>query len=363
MIAQTLIIGAIITILQLDYIRSKELGFDKDLIYTFEFNADEQTRSRQQALKQAMLQIPSVNSVSFSSDQPLSGNTWNSNFRYGSHPEDERFSISLKFCDADYKETYDIQLLAGRWLTRSDTMREAVVNNTVLRKLGIRDPQEAIGQNLRLGGHRQLKIVGITKDFHTHSLRQAYEPLLMSTRKDFYWEAGVKIHSNNVNQSIASINKVFDEVLPEQVFRGEFLDEGIAQFYEDDSRLSLTCKGFGLLAILISCLGLFGLATHAAAQRVKEIGIRKVLGANLSGIIGLMSKDFLLLVIIAIVAAVPIAWFFMNKWLENFVYRIDIEWWVFALAGIIAIVISFLTVSFQSVRAALANPVESLRNE
>lgn len=362
-IAQVLIVGALITIMQLDYIKSKDLGFKKDLVYFFNFNSDSLTIARQNGLKQGLLQIPTVESVSFNSDQPLSGNTWSSNFRYGSHPEDEPFSISLKFCDEDYQKTYGINLLAGRWLAPSDTLREAVINQTVLRKLGIHDPKEAIGEFIRLGGRSRMPIVGVTEDFHTHSLRRQHEPLLMTTRKDFYWESGLKIRPDNINQTVAAINKTFDEVLPEQVFNGQFLDENIAQFYQDDNRLSATCKGFGFLAILISCLGLFGLATHAASQRVKEIGIRKVLGASVSGIIGLLSKDFLKLVMVALLIASPIAAWFMNKWLNNFVFRIDIEWWVFAVAGIAAVSIAFLTVSYQSIRAALSNPINSLRNE
>lgn len=362
-IAQALIVGAIITIMQMDYIRSKDLGFDKELIYTFGFNYDSLSVARQTGLKQAMLQIPTVKSLAFSSDQPLSGNTWSSNFRYGTRPEDEPYSMNLKFCDTDYQKTYGINLLAGKWLSPSDTMREAVVNKTVLDKLGINDPQEAIGQTIQMGRRTPLSIVGVTEDFHTHSLRREHQTLMMTTRKEYYWEAGVKIRPDYVQKTTLAINKVFDEVMPEQVFTGRFLDENIEQFYQDDSRLSATCKGFGLLAILISCLGLFGLATHAAAQRVKEIGIRKVLGATLSEIISLLSKDFLKLVIIALIVASPLAWIFMNNWLDNFVFRINIEWWVFALAGIVAVVIAFLTVVYQAVKAALMNPVKALRDE
>ncbi len=361
-IAQALIIGAIITINQLDYIRSQDLGFNKDLVYTFVIGTDSTTQAKQNGLKQRLLQIPTIETVSFSSDQPLSGNTWQSNFRYGSRPEDERYSISLKFCDIDYQKTYGLQLLAGKWLSLSDTMRQAVVNQTLLKKLGIRNPQEVVGQNISLG-RRSLPIVGVTKDFHTHSLHQDHEPLLITSRKAYYWEVGVKIRRDDISASIASIKNVFDQVLPEQVFVGNFLDEDIAQFYQSDDRLSATCKGFGLLAILISCLGLFGLATHAAAQRVKEIGVRRVLGASVSNIIGLLSKDFLALVMVALLIASPIAWYFMDRWLDNFVFRIDIQWWVFVLAGVMAVVIAFLTVSYQSVRAALASPVKSLKSE
>lgn len=362
-IAQGLIIGAIIAILQLDFIRSQDLGFNNELVYTFNFNSDSTTISRQNALKEGLIRIPSVISTSFSSDQPLSGNTWTSNFRYASRPEDEKYGINLKFCDENYMETYGITLLAGRWLQASDTMREAVVNMTLLRKLGIVDPTEVLGQNIRQGGRRLIKIVGVAKDFHTHDFRTEYEPIMMSTRKEYYWEAGVKIRVGDITATTNAIKGVFDEVLPEQVFTGQFLDESIARFYENDNRLARTCKAFGLLAILISCLGLFGLATHAAAQRKKEIGVRKVLGATVMGIVGLLSKDFLKLVFLALLLASPLAWYVMNTWLQDFAYRIAIPWWVFLLAGITAIFIATLTVSFQSVKAALANPVKSLYNE
>ncbi len=362
-IAQALIVGSIITILQLDYIRSQDLGFKQDLIYTFSFGSDSTTIARQSALKQRLLAIPSVEKVSLSSDQPLSGNTWASNFRYGSRPEDENYGITLKYCDPDYQDTYGIELVAGKWFAPSDTMRQAVVNMTLLKKLGISNPEEVLGQKLRLGSRRVLEITGVSEDFHTHSFRQEHDPLLMTTFKDFYWEAGLKIRPDDIKGTTAAIQATFDDVLPEQVFSGQFLDENIARFYEDDARLASTCKAFGLLAILISCLGLFGLATHAAAQRIKEVGIRKVLGASISGIVALLSKDFLKLVILALLLATPIAWYFMSNWLDDFVYRIDIPWWVFIMAGAGAIFIAFLTVSYQSIRAALANPVKSLKSE
>jgi putative ABC transport system permease protein len=185
----------------------------------------------------------------------------------------------------------------------------------------------------------------------------------MTTRKEFYNVMGIKIHPENMTAITAAIQKVYEETFPEQVFEGEYFDESIAEFYRDESRFSLTCKGFALLAVFISCLGLFGLASLIAVQKTKEIGIRKVLGASVAGITGLLAKDFLKLVTVAILIASPLAYLFMQKWLQDFAYRIDIQWRMFLLAGIVAIAIAFLTVSFQSVRAALANPVKSLRSE
>jgi putative ABC transport system permease protein len=208
-----------------------------------------------------------------------------------------------------------------------------------------------------------MNIVGVVEDFHTHSLREEHEPTVLTTRSRFYSQTGIKIRPGNLQATIASIQGVFDEVLPEQIFDGEFLDERIANFYTDENRFSATCKGFGLLAIFISCLGLLGLAAHAAQRRTKEIGVRKVLGASVAGITGLLAKDFLKLVLISFLIATPVAWWAMNQWLADFAYRIDIQGWMFLVAGVVAMTIAFLTVSFQSIRAALANPVKSLRSE
>ena len=362
-IAQGLIVGTLVTLSQLDFIQSRDLGFSKDLIYTFNVGVDSSALSRQLGLKQELLQIPTVESISFSSDKPLSGNTWAQNFRYASRPEDERYSITTKFCDADYQKTYGMEMLVGKWYEPSDTIKDGVVNMTLLRKLGVQNPEEAVGQNVYLGGRRPVRITGVVADFHTYSLHDETRPLLITTLKDYYWDVAVKIRPDDIAGSLAAIQRSFDKVMPEQVFEGRFFDEHIARFYEADNRLASTCKGFGLLAILISCLGLFGLATHAAQQRVKEIGVRKVLGATTAGIIGLLSKDFLKLVVIALIVASPLAYYFMENWLQDFAYRIDIQWWVFVLAGVLAVLVAFLTVGFQSVRAALVNPVESLRSE
>lgn len=361
-IAQALIIAALINILQLDYVRSKDLGFAQDLVYTFSMNNDSLTLSKQSVLKNKLLAIPEVKTVSLSSDQPLSGNTWSSNFRYSSRPEDERFAINIKFADKDYLDTYGLHLTTGRWLNESDTMREVVLNETTLQRLNVENPEAAINQTLRLNG-RDLKIVGIVKDFHQHSLRSNFQPLAFSTRKEFYWETGLKIRPDNIGVTVSKINQVYDEVLPEQIFAGQFLDESIAEFYQNDERLSSTTKFFGFLAIIISCLGLFGLASHAAAQRIKEIGVRKVLGATIGQIVILLAKDFLKLVGIALLLASPVAAYFMRNWLDNFVFRIPMPWWVFGLAGVLALTIALFTVGYQGIRAARVNPIESLRDE
>jgi len=362
-IAQALIVGTLVTLNQLDYLRNLDLGFKKDLIYTFRFQSDSLTQSKLDAFKLRMLALPRVETVSFSSDVPSSQNTWKSNFALGKGKEDAPFLVSIKYCDVDYLKNYGIEMVAGRWLEACDTIRETVINQVLLEKLGIK-PEDALGQELKMGnGRRRPLVVGVVKDFHSHSLHQPLEPLMITTRKLLYSTAGVKIRPENMASTTTAIQKIFDETYPEQVFEGEFFDESIANFYRDESRFSYTCRSFAGLAILISCLGLFGLATHAAGRRTKEIGVRKVLGASVANITGLLSKDFLKLVLVAILIASPLAWYFMQQWLADFAYRIKLDGWVFLLAGAVAIIIAFITVSFQSVKAALANPVKSLRSE
>ncbi|MBX2815259.1 MAG: ABC transporter permease [Saprospiraceae bacterium] len=361
-IAQALIIGIIIALVQLNYIRKQDLGFQDDLVFTFGFNSDSSTIARQSALKQSLLQLPEVESVSLNSDQPFSGSTWMSNFRFHDRPEDEEYGITLKFCDEDYQDTYQIKMIAGRWLNPSDTMREAVVNKMLIGKLGYASADDILGKTINTGG-RKLEIVGITEDFHAHSFRDAHLPLLMSTRKVFYWDAGVRIRPDKVGTAVASIQNVYDRILPEQIFDGRFLEENIAMFYEDDQRLASACWGFGLLAIFICCLGLFGLAAHTAARRRKEIGVRKVLGARVTSLVTLLSRDFILLVILAFVVAAPLAWYFMSAWLDDFVFRVEMPWWAYALACFVTVLIAMMTVGFQTLRAAVANPINSLRSE
>jgi len=361
-IAQGLVIGAVITLLQLDFIHNRDLGFKQDLIYTFPIGIDSSSLSRQSALRSTLLAQPDIAAVTYSSDLPFSGNTWSSNFKYGSRPEDETYPVTMIFGDVDYPEVFGLELVAGRWVMPSDTIRQVVINETLVHKLGIQNPEEVIGQSLVLG-RKRTEITGVVKDFNTHSLYNEMLPLAISTFKDYYWSVGVKIKPGDVNGTIRGITQAFDQVYPEQVFEGRFFDDSIQEFYENDQRLSRTCKAFGLLAILLACLGLFGLITHIVQERIGEIGVRKVLGASIQSIVGLLSLDFIKLVLIALVIASPLAWYLMHRWLQNFVYHIDIKWWVFGVTGLVAVLIAFVTIGFQAIRAALANPVDSLRSE
>lgn len=362
-IAQALIIGAIVTVSQLNFVQTMDMGFKKELVLTTNYNADSAALSKIEGLKQRLKQISSVQDVSFASDQPASGSTWSGNFNYDHGADDAPFSTTMKFADADFQKTFGLNMLAGRWMEPSDTAKEYVINETMCRKLGIKPAESAVGKEMRLGGGRWRTIVGVVKDFHTHSAHQEHQPLAMTTRKGHYSSINIKIRPENIPGTVESVRKAYDEAFPEQVFVSRFFDESIADFYSEETRFSDFCKAIAGLAILIGCLGLFGLATHAATRRTKEIGVRKVLGASVSSITGLLTYDFLKLVTLAILIATPVAYYLMQKWLSDFVFRIDMQWWMFALACIGAVAVAFVTVSFQSIKAALANPVKSLRSE
>jgi len=361
-VSSILIISAVITIKQLDYIQHQDLGFKKDLVYIFGINNDSLSLSKHTVLKNKLNAVSGITEVSLNSDQPLSNNTWSGNFRIEGRSEDETFETSYKFVDDNYHKTFGLELLAGKWLAPSDTFRQVIINETFIRKTKLGTPEEVLHKKVRVWG-KYYPIAGVVKDFHTHSLHTAHQPLTMASRKSLYWQAGVKMTNQNIQGSLASIQKVFDEVYPEQVLDGGFMDERIQEYYEAEQRMSALCKGFGFLAIFISCLGLLGLAMHTAARRTKEIGVRKVLGASITNIVTLLSKDFILLVIIALFIAIPVAWYMMSKWLADFAYHVDLHWSIFLIGGLVAILVAFITVGFQGFRAAVADPIRALRDE
>jgi putative ABC transport system permease protein len=265
--------------------------------------------------------------------------------------------------DGDYCRTYGISFLAGVPYAVNDTLPKFVANETLLKKLGVKNPASVIGRTLRLG-NTSGPIVGVVKDFHTNSSRDGgIQPLLIIADNKFYFAGSVKLRSQNLPQTVERIKAVYARVFPEVAFVGRFYEESLNAYYKAEQQMGWLYRAFAGLTILIACFGLFGLAAFTAEQRTKEIGVRKVLGASVTSIITLLSKDFLKLVIIAILIASPIAWYLMNRWLQDFTYRISIDWWVFGLAGLLAVAIALLTISFQSIKAALMNPVKSLRSE
>jgi predicted permease len=361
-ISQVLIIGTIVAICQMNFMRNADLGFNKEAVLVLNANADSAFVSRQSAFKQNLLQLPGIQAASFSSDVPSSDNNWGTSFAFNYQPNED-FTLYYKCADADYFKTFGLQFAAGHGYDAGDSVNDVVVNETLVQKLGLKNAGDAVGKQIRMGQDEWKTIVGVVKDFKTNSLRDEIEPILIKPKKRFYAVTSVKIKSSNLSQTKEAIEKTWDKFYPEYANTSSFMDDNINNFYRQEEQLSLLYKIFAGIAIFISCLGLYGLVSFIAAQRTKEVGIRKVLGASVATIMYLFSKEFISLVVIAFVIAGPLSWYLTNKWLQNFHYRIQVGIGVFMIAVLISVAIAVLTVGYKSLRAAIANPVESLRTE
>ena len=369
-IAQGFIISAIILNQQIRYALEKDLGFEREAVLTFQvpWKLMEKTAYKDKHLtfKEELKRISEIGAVSLGNppfNQSFSSNT----HKYkGKKGEVERI-VYRKNVDTDLIGLYGMKLLAGRNLQPSDTVREYVVNETAVREFGFKSPQEAIGKFItENGSNRSLPIVGVVSDFHTATFTEKIHPLALMTEKDGTGEFNVKMASKSPadwQKGIQKMEALWKKTFPETPFEYKFYDDMLRQFYESERNMAKIVNLATVVAILISCLGLFGLATLTAFQRTKEIGVRKVLGAGIASIVGLISKDFLKLVLVALVIAGPIARWLMNQWLSDFVYRINISWWIFGLTALLSMLIAFLTVSYQSIKAALMNPTDSLKTE
>jgi len=364
-IAQALIIGTFIIVQQMSYFMDQPLGFDKDAIVNVPFRVDSLRISRLDYLQNKLLQVNGVQAVSFSSNTPIEdGNdTW-STFKFDNAIKEEDFKVITKFADTGYVPAYKLQLVAGRNLQPSKFTQEFLVNESLVKSLGFKKPEDILNKKISIWGDKiTCPVVGVLKDFNDRSFRQDLAPLLITTNVTMYSQAGIKLATTNISSTLQSVKTIWEQAFPNFVYEYKFLDDKVASFYKQENQLSQLYKIFAIIAIFLSCLGLYGLVSFMAVQRVKEVGIRKVLGASVGSVIYLFSKEFIILVAIGFVIASPIAWYFMDKWLQDYVYRINISWWIFLMGGISAIVIALVTVSFQAIKAAIANPVKSLRTE
>lgn len=369
-IAQAFIAGALIWHQQLRYALNTDLGFDREAILTvqvpWKLISDPTYKDKQYLVAQELRRLPEIGALSLG-NQPLSQSFSSNSHKYkGKRGEVER-NIYRKYVDTAYVRLYGMKLLAGRNLRPSDTISEYVVNEATVKAYGWRSPQEAIGKILVEGGNkRPTPIVGVVKDFHTATFQTKIEPLALMSDKGSLNNFNIKLASHRAEDWQAAIQKiesVWKKTYPAAAFEYKFYDDIVAQYYETERTTARIINLATLVAILISCLGLFGVATYATVQRTKEIGIRKVLGASVGSLVALLSKDFVLLVLVSLAIAGPAAYFYMDKWLQDYAYRVHIEWWIFVGTAATAVCIAFLTVSSQAIRAALANPVESLKSE
>lgn len=360
-----LIAGTIVVYNQMNHLLNRDLGFDREQMLVLDYNYDEIVNSKSELLKAELEKDPSVLSVAFSRSVPGS---------YFPHagteietPDGEMKMLGQPIFQVgmDFIDHFGISLIAGRSYSRefpTDSTRAIIVNEAAAKQYGYNNAADIVGKKFSQWG-RSGVVIGVVKNFNYTSLHRNIEPLTLPFVPYASRYLSIKVKSGNLPQTVGHVGEVWKSLAPHRPFLYSFLDDDFNRQYKGDFMFRRLFTVFSCLAIFIACLGLLGLATYMAQQRTKEIGIRKVLGADIRNIVGLLSKDFIKLVLVAIVIATPISWYAINKWLETFAYRIDIQPWAFILAGVFAVAIAVLTISYQSVKSALANPVSSLKSE
>jgi len=367
-----LMIGSIVVLRQLSFMNNKELGFNMDHVLVVKApvltNWDSTYISRINNFKEELKQLAQVKGAATSWNVPGGDIGRSFNVRQADSATTNRFTVRHTGIDYDYLDVYGIKLLAGRNFTPADhnadwdKLHNTLINRSAAKLLGFSSPEAAIGKAI-ISGTKRWDVIGVVEDYHQKSLRYPLEPIRFMPAYNTDSEISVKITATDVSKTIAAIKQKYETFFPGNSFDYTFLDERFKRQYENEQLFSKAFVIFAALAIFVACLGLFGLAMFATFKRTKEIGVRKILGASVPDILVLVSKEFLGLVLIASIIAFPVAWYAMTSWLENFAYRITINWWVFAAAGFAALLIAMITVSLQAVKAAVANPVKSLRTE
>jgi putative ABC transport system permease protein len=368
-IALIFITSALIVGRQLQYTLKADMGFNKEAVVLvnvpWKYLREKNYENKQFTLLFELKKLPGIQRIALGTP-PMQQGYSSSQYEYlqeGKEPV--KRNIFRKAADTSYLHLYDMKLLAGRNLRVTDTTNEFVINETAVRAFGFASPQDALGK--MIGQQNQkFPVVGVVKDFHQQDFYKTIDPMAFQSEKDNLTTFSIKLVGNDPAQwqkTLKAVEQKWYQFYPPETYSYKFYDEVIAKLYEQEQHLARLIGIATVISIFISCLGLFGLTVLTAHQRTKEIGIRKVLGASVSGIVSLLSKEYIWLVLAAFVIASPVVWLAMNKWLAGFAYRIEISWWMFAVAGISAIALALITISFQAVKAALANPVKSLRSE
>jgi len=362
-ISQMLIIGTIVVASQMHFSKTTDLGFNKDAIVMLPVPITDSTgKMRMQTLKSRLEQVAGTESISFCNEAPASESVHATDIQYDNHSKAEPFEISMKMGDDQFVSTFAVKFVAGRNFFTSDTTKEFLVNETTVKKLGLRTPQEIINKNISIGG-TTAPVVGVVKDFYTQSFHSGIEPVCIMPSYKYYNNCAVKINLKDTKATLASFEKIWNETYPEYLYSYQFLDERIAKFYALDNIMLKLIEAFACIAIFIGCLGLYGLVSFMALQKTKEIGVRKVMGASIQNILWMFGKEFARLLIIAFLIASPIAWWAMTRYLQDFKYRINIGPGIFVLAILSTFIVAAASVGYRSIKAAVANPVKSLRTE
>ncbi len=364
-ISQFFIIATVVITLQFDFITKHDIGFAKEAIVSVPIPIGEKPMgmngsSKMRSLKNEILQLAGVEQASLNLAPPSHKSVTGTSFKVAGR--DDEFNTQIKQVDGDYLSLYRIKLLAGQPLTDLDTMAGFVVNEKLVKMAGFKSNQEIIGQEIILWDHR-LPVVGVVKDFNTQALGDPIEPVILFNYLNGFHSLSIKLNPTDMQATLQRVQTKWESAYPEYIFSYEFLDEQIRNLYQGDRKASIMLSIFASIAIFIGCLGLFGLVTFMANQKTKEIGVRKVLGASVESIVFLFSKEFVKLILIAFAIAAPAAGFVMSKILEQGAYRIELGPMIFLIGLAVTFIIAFLTIGFKSIRAALVNPVDSLRSE
>lgn len=362
-ISQILIAGTLIVAFQMNFFQNQGLGFNKEAVISF----DLPDAGKREVLRQQLTATPGIKEINFSSGAPV----YNRSFTSFSSPElgmTKGDVTELKFIDEKYTDMFELKMLAGSKIqktnkTENDSLYDVVVNETMIHKLGIQNPQDAIGKHVILNGEWYSTIIGVVQDFQSESKHKKIRACALLYREDEFGTVSARLESKAMSSTIDRIDKTWSALFPDRLFEYEFLDDRIASFYKQEQKTYTAFRLFSVIAILIGCLGLYGLVSFAAAQKTKEVGVRKVLGASLINIVSLFGKEFIILIVIAFIIAAPVAYYVMHNWLENFAYQINIGAEIFLIAIGTSFLIAALTIAYQAIKAALVNPVKSLRTE
>lgn len=363
-ISMLLLIGMITVNKQLDYAIHSDLGFDQQDVVMVPLPTT-LTATRLVALKHRMARITGVEKVSACFASPGAGDSdWGTSLQYDQHTESEEFSIQAKAADVNYLNTFNLQLVAGRNFIEKDSVDELLVNATFAEKVGAASPEDVLGKTLSINrGFIAGTIVGVVEDFHDQDFHAHISPIFITPMVDMYNELAIKINRMDNHRTLKQIEDEWNAVYPDYLFEYAFLDDRVSAQYEAEQQFLSLTRLFSAITLFIGCLGIYGLILFFVAQRKREIGIRKVLGGSLGHILMRVSRDFFRLLIAGAFIAIPPAWYFVTQWLARYTYRTPVSWWIFALATGIVATITLLTIAYQALKAALSNPVDSLRTE
>ncbi|MGE7778240.1 ABC transporter permease [Chitinophaga sp. NPDC101104] len=359
-IMQVMIVGALVIARQMNYSMTADDGMHKKGVLLV--NIPDRKPATLHTLRNRIMQLAGVQNASYCMSAPLSNTNRATSIRYGAKTADEGWQVSVKFGDDNYLSTFGIQLIAGSNIPASDTVNGMLVNEVLLRKLNVPSPADIIGHQVRIDGTSSV-VRGVFRDFHNHSFHSEVEPLVVYSNIDEFDELAIRLNMQQASILLPAIDKIWNETFPDYMYRSRFMDEDIAGMYEAETMLMQLVQIFAIVAVLIGCLGLYGLISFMAIQKKKEIGVRKVLGASVPSVIWLFGREFTFMLVAGFVLSAPISWWLMTSWLEGFQYRIDIGPEIYAVTIALCAAITVLTVGYTSVRAALMNPAISLKTE